>query len=436
MALAQEKPDPTDAAAANASQEQQGQQQQAAPANPAQEKPASEQDEIKSLKQRMDDLEKKHAQEVEDLRDEIDALSSKQGQPASQSPLQSLNVFNPQLTVFGNFFGRLDNQKVVNDAGDRVDDRFWLREAELDFRAAIDPWADGVLILAVGADTPGNFTTEVEEGYFTLKKLPILDSDPGGLRLQVGRFRPDFGRINQTHDHDLPWMDRPPSFVELFGQEGFKSDGVSGQFFLPSPSDSSTLQATLQLVNGGDVPVAADNGAENPAYLEHVGWFWDMAAGHDIEVGESAYFARFDPNGNQKSQVLGLDATYHWKPYNAGEWNSFLLGGELFAASVEQPANATTSRPIGWYVWTQYQLNQNLYVGARYDVSQSLPDDSLVSHQIGLYVTYYTTEFLRFRIGGEHTHSDDPTVNGLYSLLFEINIVFGSHPTEPYWVNK
>jgi hypothetical protein len=409
---------------------------------PAKDPSASAQDDVQDLKRRIDEIEKareaekqQHDQEMGDLRDEIDALSAKAPAASGSGPLQSLNVFNPQLTVFGNFFGRLDDQRVVNDAGAPVDDRFWLREAELDFRAAIDPWADGVLILSVGADSPGNFTTEIEEGYFTLKKLPGLDTAPGGLKLEIGRFRPDFGRINKTHDHDLPWMDRPPSFAAYFGTEGFKSDGIAGQFFLPSPSENSTLQATLQVVNGGDLPIAADNNAEDPAYIEHVSWFWDVAPGHDVEVGESAYFSRFDQHGNLSTQILGLDATWHWKPYAMGEWRSFLLGGELFSASVEQ-AGAANSRPLGWYAWTQYQLSQNVYVGLRYDVHQSLPDDSLTSKQIGAYVTYYTTEFLRFRLGAEHTHSDDPTVNGLNSLLFEINIVFGSHPTEPYWVNK
>jgi hypothetical protein len=26
--------------------------------------------------------------------------------------------------------------------------------------------------------------------------------------------------------------------------------------------------------------------------------------------------------------------------------------------------------------------------------------------------------------------------NNVNTMLFEINLVFGSHPTEPYWVNK
>src|SRR5262249_50741319 len=154
----------------------------------------SQSQEIEQLKKQMQDMEQKHEQDMSDLRDEIDALSSKPAAAASSSPFQSLNVFNPQLTVFGNSFGRWDDQTVLNAAGDAVSDRFWLREAELDFRAAIDPWADGVLIVSLSADTPGHYTAEVEEGYFTLKKLPILDEAPLGIQFQIGRFRPAFGR--------------------------------------------------------------------------------------------------------------------------------------------------------------------------------------------------------------------------------------------------
>jgi len=275
----------------------------------------------------------------------------------------------------------------------------------------------------------------VEEGYFVLKKLPLLDEAPGGLKLQVGRFRPTFGRINKIHDHDLPWMDRPPSFAEYFGEEGFVQDGLSAQMFVPVPGENDTLEATVQVVNGGDLPIGADNHAENPAYLEHLSWFWDVAPGHDLEIGESAYFGHFDQDGNQSTQILGLDATYHWKPYIAGEWHSFLIGAELFAASVEQPAGPS-SRPLGWYAWAQYQFDQNTYLSVRYDWHEALADNSIESRQIGTYLTYYTTEFLRFRIGYEHTESDDPALDSLDSGLLEVNFVFGSHPVEPYWVNK
>jgi hypothetical protein len=390
----------------------------------------------KSFQQQLDEMEKRHQEEMQELRDQIDALADKPAQAApATSPMQSLNVFNPQLTVFGNFLGRTDDRHVLNDNGDRIDDRFSLREAEIDFRAAVDPWADAVLIASFEADTPGEFSATIEEGYITLKKLPLLDSTPLGIQFEIGRFRPAFGRINKIHTHDLPWMDRPGSFTNLFGTEGFSQDGISAQAFIPTPGTDNTLELTVQAVNGGDLPAAPDNHANNPAYVQHLSWFWDVAPGNDIELGQSAYFGYADLNGLHSSEVLGLDATYHWKPFRAGEWQSFLFGGELFAASVEQTA-AAASRPLGWYAWTQYQFDQNVYLGLRYDWHQTLFDDSVRTHQIGAFLTYYTTEFLRFRIGVEHMTSGDPALNGLDSALIELNFVFGSHPVEPYWVNK
>jgi hypothetical protein len=404
----------------------------------AQEQPAPPRpqgDDVKSLQQRMDELEKKHEQELDELRDQIDELQAKQSPPPAAGAAQSLNAFNPQLTVFGDFLGRWDDQAVVNDAGDRVDDRFWLREAEVDLRAAIDPWADGVLILALGAETPGDYETEVEEGYFTLKKLPLLDEAPLGMKLQAGRFRPSFGRINKIHDHDLPWMDRPPSFAELFGDEGFRSDGLSMQAFVPTPGEGNALEATLQVVNGGDLPAGAGNDAGDPAWIEHLGWFFELAPGHDLEVGESLYLGKFDARGHQDSRVLGVDATWRWKPGSAGEWNSFLLGAELYVASIEQ-AGASNERPLGWYAWAQWQLDKNLYLGARWDWHEAIGDGSIESRQAGVFLTYYTTEFLRFRLGFEHTESDDPSLDGLNSALLQATFVFGSHPVEPYWVHR
>ena len=52
------------------------------------------------------------------------------------------NVFNPQITAFGNFLGRIDNQRVYLDDDptlERIDNQMNLREAEFDFRAPIDP---------------------------------------------------------------------------------------------------------------------------------------------------------------------------------------------------------------------------------------------------------------------------------------------------------
>jgi hypothetical protein len=60
----------------------------------------------------------------------------------------------------------------------------------------------------------------------------------------------------------------------------------------------------------------------------------------------------------------------------------------------------------------------------------------LITKSWSAYASYYTTEFLRFRLGFEHRQSDFAEQNDINTILLEINFVFGSHPTEPYWVNR
>src|SRR5712692_1760938 len=131
---------------------------------------------------RKEDLEARIAElerEVRSLR-----LKASEEQPIESAPTQSAgstspNVFNPTLTVIGNGFYRYDDRAVL--AGDtRIDKTFNLREIELDLRAAVDPFADGVLIAAFPSEKPGTFSAEIEEGYINIKRLPVplLDHPP------------------------------------------------------------------------------------------------------------------------------------------------------------------------------------------------------------------------------------------------------------------
>lgn len=373
------------------------------------------------------------AEELDDLRFRVDTLEEELARERalrSTAP-RSASVFNPGITVFGNFLGRVDDQPVFLDDDpslERVDDTLHLREAELDFRAAIDPWADGVLIATFESEVPGEFEAGIEEGYVLLKKLPLLDSAPGGLKLKLGRFRPEFGRFNHIHLHDLPQPSYPRALGNFLGAEGFVQDGVSGQFFLPSGSERATLEATVQVLDGGGLPLADDVPDQQVAALAHMKWFRDVSDTTNVELGLSGYEADSD------HQLVGLDATWKWKPLAGGEWRSFLIGAELFQSRLDDPALGDD--PLGWYAWTQYQFDRNLYLGLRYDRAEELEDASDTTATSGAYLTYYTTEFLRFRLGCEHAESDVDELDGRNTALLELNFVYGSHPVEPYWVNR
>ncbi len=357
------------------------------------------------------------------------------GQLSTTRGSQGLNVFNPRITAFGNFVGRVDDKRVENEDGDSIGDRFNLREVELDFRAAIDPWADGVIIVALESEVPGDYETSVEEGYVTLKKLPLLDGAPLGLKLKAGRFRPTFGRFNKIHTHDLPQITRPLSLQTFLGEEGFIGDGLSGEFFVPTPGDANSLTATLATFNDGELPMSGDEEGDDPAYLAHLAWFWDLAAGHDLEVGSTVYLGSAGEEDDLDAELYGVDLTYKWKPFGRGEWRSFIFGGELFSADVDMSDGNAVSA-LGYYTWLQYQLDRNLYLGGRYDFTEEIADEQLESEALGVFLTYYTSEFLRLRLGYEHTESDLDERDGLDTGWLEVNFVFGSHPVEPYWVNR
>ncbi len=415
------------------------------------------QQQLQQALKRIDQLEKERAAtsgKIEQLEQEM-ALKAEPSiapaQPAQPTVQSSLSALNPAITVFGNFLGRGDSRSVFNEDGDRISNRFNLREVEVDMRAAIDPYADGVLIAGFESEAPGKFSVGIEEGYVNIKKLPFLDELPLGMKLKVGRFRPAFGKFNVIHTHDLPTTFRSLPTTEFMGEEGFIQNGVSSNFFIPTPWDpNSSLDATVEVLNGGDVAISPE-ARSRISYLGHLRWFKTFQDAHNLELGWSSYF---HPAGNKvkSADFHGVDFMYRWKPLRQGEWRSFLLGGEFMFArrayhEASEPADVERAitlrdlqpgkgKPFGLSLLTQWQFNQRTYGGLRFDHTTTLFNPGLKRRSVTPYVSYYLSEFLRARLSYERRWSDVFTENNRNSFLFELNWVYGSHPPEPFWVNK
>ena len=371
-----------------------------------------------------------------------------QGQAAPSVIQTSPGALNPAIAAVGNFVARADDQKVYNEDGGRADNRFILREAEIDMRVPVDPYADAVLITALEQDVSGKFTVGIEEGYVNIKKFPFLDRTPLGMRLKIGRFRPDFGKINVLHTHDLPQTFRPLPIQEFLGPEGFAQNGASANFFLPTPWDEkSSMDVTFEFLGGGEVALSPDVESRN-SYLGHLRWFRTFKDSHNLELGWSSYY---HPRGTtSQADMHGFDVTYRWKPLRRGEWHSFLLGSEFMFArraypeAYESPDVARaiegtapgSGRPLGFSVYGQWQFNRRTYAGLRWDRTDVLYNPALQRRGTTPYLSYYFSEFLRFRLNYEHRWSDLATEDGRNSFYAELNWIFGSHPPEPYWVNK
>src|SRR5262249_9157120 len=149
-----------------------------------------------------------------------------------------------------------DNTRVYNQDAERIDNTLNLREAEIDMRVPVDPYADAVLITSLESDVPGKVEASVEEGYVNIKKLPFLDV-PLGTKFKVGRFRPAFGTFNTLHTHDLPTSMRSLPTQEFLGDEGFVSQGASADFFVPTPWDENeSLNGQFQVITGRDIRIS------------------------------------------------------------------------------------------------------------------------------------------------------------------------------------
>jgi hypothetical protein len=261
----------------------------------------------------------------------------------------------------------------------------------------------------------------------------------------VGRFRPAFGKTNILHTHDLPQSFRPLPIEEFLGEEGFIQNGISANFFIPTRWDEqSTMDLTLQVLNGGDIAISPELHSR-ASYLGHLRWFRSFGDKHNLELGWSSYF---HPSGNdpRSANLHGFDFMYRWKPLRQGEWKSFLVGGEmLFTRSRFSPADGTVGpgvslgqndRPKGFTVFGQWQFDRRTYGGLRFDQTDTLIDPRMQRHSVTPYLSYYFSEFLRFRLNYEHRWSDLVEERRRDSVFAELNWVFGSHPPEPFWVNK
>lgn len=392
---------------------------------------------IKALEADLEDVKDQNA----DLKSELGDLKARL---AASKPPASLNALNPQITAFINGALRVDDRPVLTPRGVAIDDRPFLRTAELDLRAAVDPYADAVAILSLENEAGESFGVDAEEAYVVVKRLPVLESAPLGLKLKLGRFRAPIGSGNRIHMHDLPWTTRPLPIARMLGTEngeffesGFNPVGAEAEVILPTVISGVVQELTADVVDGGGIAIA-DGLHDHPGFIGHYNLFFTVRDTHDINLGLSGYYQ----GGAQRAGLWAIDALYKWKPLAAGEFHSVVIGGELFGAdrrflapSVDGPM-LRSATPRAGYGFAQVQLDWHTYLGARYDYAQDITNPRLATQVAAGYLSYYTSEFLRFRAGYEHRWSDVAGDSGIDSFIAEVNVVFGSHPTEPYWVNR
>ena len=280
-------------------------------------------------------------------------------------------------------------------------------------------------------------------------------------------MRAAFGRVNTTHNHVLPWIDRPLVSQNLVGgEDGINDAGLSLSRILPSPK-GLFLEGTAQVFRGDSTNVFAATRRSDIAAVGHLRAYSDLSESTNIDFGAS-YARGHSPFADGNNQLYGLDATLRWKPLRRAIYHSFVGRSEFvwtrtsvvtpFLAGTPLPVSAPSfpalAKPFGFYVSGDYQVNRRWIVAGRFDRSQrgqclpTNPETTIPCHAIALstnftrnaallqdsggsfLVTYVPSEFSLIRTQFRRArYGEGRTAN---EFLFQFQFSMGAHGAHPF----
>jgi hypothetical protein len=386
--------------------------------------------ELRALRVRLDSLEQvvgelraKHGDTTEVV-DELAALRAAAAAAAAEAdttrgaeaPSQGgglLNRLNPEISVTGDVRGSVSRPGPQTDV-------FEVREFEFSFQAALDPYASTKVFLAWE-----DGRVDLEEGYLYWSGLP------GGIGVDLGRFRQQLGKINRVHLHALPESEYPLVTRTYFGEEGLIGDGARLYWMAPF---AGLGRAAHELwgeftVGGNDVLF---EGGDRLSFLGHLNNFWQLSRSSFFQFGLTGRWGEH-PDEDLESRVLGADLRFTWRPPGRELYRSFTVRGEVYGARKRRAGDGNTR--YGGYLGAEYQFGRGWFTGARFDYVERLEGPSGIHDwAIVPHLTWFQSEWVYLR--GEWQHHSSPGLDEARetSDRFLIQVVWavGPHKHESY----
>jgi hypothetical protein len=364
--------------------------------------------------------------------------STGQPQPGPSGPSNPRLL--PDISAVGDFVGDFSPK------GSTQDDlsRFGVREVELAFQAAVDPYFRGDIFLGL-SDLEG---VSIEQAYLTATAIPDLE-------LRLGRYLMPFGKQNTTHRHDLHTVEYPWVIRQYLNSDGLKGTGIyASKVFAPFGWYQELIVTAVDRL--GEAPSGLHTVEPVNKELGGLGYsarlrnYWDVNESTNLELSGSAMTGRLEqpllgvvadaPNAFAARQsTIGADLTFRWRPLQQGLYKSFLLQSEVMRqvnelVGSELPRNITYAGPVrdatGGYVFARYQLTQRLFISGRGDYVQDalIPDGTLKAGSG--YLEWFPSEFSKFIAGYERVSQTG--LEGLNRLLVQASFALGPHKPHPF----
>lgn len=376
-----------------------------------------------------------------DLEAQVATLKSEVEATKSLASQERANAFNPSISVVGDVvgqygFGLLEEAHADkhhgHSHGSEFDNGVLVREVEFELRGEVDPFADALVVFAIEPHGYDHIDVHLEEAYARLKKWPGLGFAPLGTIIKVGKFKTALGRINRIHLHNIPHITYPLAMRAFLGEEGSASSGLSLNWSF-NITEKSAVSLVAEGIFQSRLPMQ-DKGADHmPSGVTHAWWHQELGPAHFLDIGASALLGRKGAENSGAFWLLGNDIHYSYMPAGSGQNPLFLFGNEFYTANKNEGDGRW---PMGNFTWAQIRLVSSTFLGVRYDLAPKPKDLASFQHGAAAYLSHYTTEFLRFRLGYEHVMPNWSSLAGDHRVMLSMIFILGSHPVEPYFINR
>jgi hypothetical protein len=337
---------------------------------------------------------------------------------------------------------------------DPIKNGFSLRNAEIAFDGAVDPYFKGFANIVFKLDANNNTEVELEEAYAQTTSLP------GNLQAKAGQFFAAFGRQNAQHPHQWAFVDAPIILTRTLGPDGLRSIAAQGSWLLPT---SFYTEVTLGILDGqggtafsfrnpGEPNAEGINtvhgratidrtlrGPQDLVYVPRLSSSFDLTDNQTLVAGVSGAFGPNDTGVQKRTEIFGADLYWKWKASNASEgfpYVSWQTEGlyQRFEAGADPGAGlpAQTLRDWGFYSQVLWGFKPRWVVGLRGEYANGNrgafdPEDVFRGERerVSPVLTFYPSEFSKLRLQYNYDHG--ALFGDAHSVWLQMEFLLGAH---------
>lgn len=433
---------------------------------------------IEGLTEQIEDLQKKAASDAEqkkleqELAEELSETSESlipvpasfgNWTPSQPIPLLRagsayMNISLGLLTVAGWSTESEVAEKLNLGDHDPIQRGFSLRNAELAFDGAVDPFFKGFANTAFKLSEDNETEFELEEAYLVSSSLP------SNLQIKAGQFFAAFGRQNPMHPHQWNFVDQPLILNRVFGPEGLRNVGAQLSWLAPTPFYTELFLGVLNGAGGtafsfrnpgeedADPPrlygrETLDRGLRGPGdllFTPRIASSFDLTETQTIVLGTSGAFGPNNTGPNSRTEIYGLDAYWKWSPLDAMQgfpfvsWQTEALyrrfgAGEDLAAGLA----SENIRDWGLYSEVMWGVRPRWVTGLRGEFvtgnNSSIDSESLIRGdrtKMSPNLTWYPSEFSKLRL--QYNYDKGQNIGSEHSVWLQLEVLLGAHAAHQF----